>query len=221
MRSYFVDGLHFAFLFLLLAFMLAGFAGIPYGAVIPVHWNWKGEIDGTLPREWALLVPVAIGLLLWGVFLLMRRYKGNASVAASRYVLGAAITGTTGLLCLVEATIALVGMGTEVPVVRVAALAIAVFLIFVGNSLPKSQPNHWAGIRVRWTLDDARNWQLTHRFAGIAWILAGVGLGLVALLVSSAPILSVAVLAALLLPNLGAVGYSYWLTLRSARDTRA
>jgi immunity protein, SdpI family len=221
MRSFFVDGLHFAFVFLLLALTLVGFMGIPYGTVLPVHWNFQGQVDATLPREFGLLVVPMVAAFLIVLLWLFRRILPQTEIEAGKHIWQTAVTWVTGVLCAAQATVVLEGMGVAVPRERVVALVFAVFLILLGNVLPKSRPNHLAGIRVPWTLADEANWTATHRFAGPLFILAGVVLGLAGLLTHDVLWLRLCLLAALLVPAIAGVAYSYWFALRKARDTRA
>lgn len=44
----------------------------------------------------------------------------------------------------------------------------------IGNYLPKCRQNYTMGIKLPWTLNDAENWNRTHRLAGRLWILGGL-----------------------------------------------
>jgi|GEM_PF-2045961 len=50
--------------------------------------------------------------------------------------------------------------------------------IVIGNLMPKLKTNPWAGIRVKWTLEDPQIWYKTHRFAGRLWFAGGIPLAL-------------------------------------------
>ena len=54
-----------------------------------------------------------------------------------------------------------------------ATLIVGVLIIFSGNYLPKSRQNYTIGIRLPWTLSDENNWNKTHQFAGIVWVVCG------------------------------------------------
>lgn len=220
MRSLFVDGLHFAFMFILFALMLAGFMGVPYGTALPVHWNIQGQVDATMPREIGLLIAPVVGLVMIGALWLFRRLVGAAEVEAGRAIWGMAITGITGMLCVVQAVIVLAGMGVEVPMVRILVLVLAVLMILMGYVLPNSRPNRFAGIRLPWTLADEENWKETHRFTGAAFIVAGVVLGVSGLLLSQPVWLGAILVVVVLAPTAAGTAYSYWLARRKARDTR-
>ena len=40
--------------------------------------------------------------------------------------------------------------------------------------MPKCKQNYSIGIKVPWALESEDNWNKTHRFAGIIWVVGGV-----------------------------------------------
>ena len=53
-------------------------------------------------------------------------------------------------------------------------LLLALMFIFIGNYLPKCRRNHMMGIKIKWTLANEENWNMTHRFAGKVWFGCGI-----------------------------------------------
>jgi len=51
-----------------------------------------------------------------------------------------------------------------------------------GNYMYTMKPNSFTGIRNRWTLNNEKNWQKTHRFAGKLWFITGLLLAAICLL---------------------------------------
>lgn len=49
-----------------------------------------------------------------------------------------------------------------------------ILFIVIGNYLPKVKQNHTIGIKIRWTLKNEENWNVTHRFAGKLWFTGGI-----------------------------------------------
>ena len=118
----------------------------------------------------------ALGLvaLVWGIFFVVARYAGRDEVAAGRYVTGVVLTALTGLALVIAVATIAVGLGYPVDVVQALAFAFAVLLMVLGNAMPKSQPNSFAGIRLPTTLRDPANWQATHRLGGVLSIAGGL-----------------------------------------------
>ena len=81
----------------LAAAVVAGFILIPAGTSLPVHWNIAGEPDGYWPREWALLVPVGVTLLVWGIFAGVDRFARPEDREPGAYVASVALTALTAL----------------------------------------------------------------------------------------------------------------------------
>jgi uncharacterized membrane protein len=179
----FFTPLRLALVAALIATAIAGFVLVPPGLQLPVHWGITGEADGFLPRELALLLPVAIVALVWAIFLAVARFARPADVEAGRYVTGVSLTALTAIFLAIEVMLVLIGIGAPVNVLQVLAMALGVLLLVLGNAMPKSQPNSFAGIRMPTTLRDPANWQATHRLGGRLAIAGGLVLLVAAFLV--------------------------------------
>ena len=53
-------------------------------------------------------------------------------------------------------------------------------LVVVGNIMPRLRPNPIAGIRTRRTMSDPQLWARLHRTYGIAWLVAGIAVIVIA-----------------------------------------
>jgi uncharacterized membrane protein len=196
-----------ALLVALLATFTAGLVLVPAGTMLPVHWGVSGEADGFLPREWALLIPLLMVVLVWAIFYVVGRVAKPSDAAAGRHTAGVVITALTGLALVLEAATVLTGIGVAINMVQVLGLALGVLLVILGNAMPKSQPNSFAGLRLPTTLSDAANWQATHRLTGVLCIIAGLMLIAAALLLP-APTLVWWLLGCVFVPILIGVVYS-------------
>lgn len=163
-----------ALLVALVAVFVTGLVLVPAGTMLPVHWGPSGEADGFLPREWALLVPLLMVVFVWVIFYAVGRFARPSDAAAGRHTAGVVITALTGLALVIEAATVLIGIGVAVNMVQVLGLALGVLLVVLGNAMPKSQPNSFAGLRLPTTLNDPANWQATHRLTGLLCIIGGV-----------------------------------------------
>lgn len=197
--------------------LVAGFVLVPAGAILPVHWGPNGEADGFLPREAALLMPALMLGLVWAIFFVIGKFGSPKNVAGGRHGMEAALTVLTALALTLEAIIVLIGIGVDVNAVQIIALALGVLLIVLGNAMPKSQPNSFAGLRISTTLRDAGNWQATHRLAGMLFIAAGVVLLVAALLVPASGLVWW-LLACVFAPVVIGTGYSLAYARRSQRS---
>ncbi len=211
-----LDGSHLLVLLAIAAVSVIGFLVIPPGTSLPVHWNFTGDVDLYMSREPAMLMIPGIAALLAVMVLWMPRLAGREQFEAGRHVLGRVTTAITALLLAVQTGIVAIGAGISVDMVRIIAIGMALLLIIIGNALPKSQPNGFAGIRLPWTLRDPANWQATHRFAGRAFVAAGIALNICSVLFHDPRWLIGLVLAAYVLPVAGATLYSFRQSRRPA-----
>jgi uncharacterized membrane protein len=199
-RKPLVTRFHLLVFVVLAAIAVVAFYKIPAGVDLPVHWGFDGKPDEVWPRVPALLVFPGLGVVLIGLFAAIGRLAAPAQLDPGRYILEAALTGVLGLFCAIEFAMILLGIGSDIDMIRVIAFAVAVLLVLIGSALPRSQPNAYAGIRLPWTLHDADAWRAAHRLAGVLYLIAGVALGVLAWLRPEPPELLPGMLAAVLLP---------------------
>lgn len=204
---------------LLLAAAMAGFAlwiaaNLESGAQLPIHWNVAGEIDGYAPALLALLFPAGASLLLSFVFAsvpflepLQNRLEASAGVTRVVWI------GSMLLMTCIQLMIAAPAFGWS-PSSNFFSLGVGALLLAIGNSLPKSRPGFFVGIRTPWTLVDTDNWIATHRLGGKLMMSAG-GLTMLAPFIPVSPNLKavtigVAIGASALIP----IVYSWWIWRR-------
>lgn len=199
---------------LLVVTTVAGFALIPSGTVLPIHWGLMGEADGFLPREGALLVLPTIAVLTVALLVAVQHFAGEARRYAARFAIAATIPALLFLSAAIQVAIVLIGTGHEINMVRVVVIGVGLIFVVLGNVMPKTQPNWVAGIRLPWTLADATNWQATHRLAGLLMMLGGAAIVVAALATSHAPTLLAVTIVGALGPMVVASIYSYQLAHR-------
>lgn len=199
----------------LAAATIAGYLMVPPETLMPVHWGPDGAADGFLPRNLALLMPPAILAILWLIFAIVLPLGGE--VDRARQGLRAAFAGIAMLMAAIQIATIAIALGYPVDMIRVIAFCIGLMFIGLGNIMPKSQPNSYAGFRLRWTLESPANWVATNRFAGMLMMLGGAVLALAALLVSHPLWLLAVIVLCLAVPSLAGIAYSY----RFARREKA
>ena len=201
-RKQIVTRFHLFLFGVLVAITATAFVKIHADVGLPVHWGFDGKPDRVWPRNEALLLFPLVGLVLTVLFAAIGQFAPVEQIEPGRYIAEAMLTGLLGLLCALQFGLLLIGVGSDIDMVRIIAFAMAVLLILLGMALPNSQPNAYAGIRLPWTLRDPKNWAAAHRVTGILFIVAGVGLGLVAWLQPDPADMLSAIGAAIALPLL-------------------
>lgn len=191
----------------LAAATVVGYLTVPPETLMPVHWGPDGAADAFWPRNLALLMPPAILAALGLVFALVLSRGGEGDRA--RQGLRAAFAGIAVLMAAIQIATIAIALGYPVDMVRVIAFCLGILFIGLGNVMPKSQPNSYAGFRLRWTLESPANWIATNRFAGLLMMIGGVILALAALFVAHPLWLLAAIVLCTAGPCLAGIVYSY------------
>ncbi|MDN5925130.1 MAG: SdpI family protein [Xanthomonadales bacterium] len=144
-------------------------------AQVPTHWNLQGQVNGWMPRFWAVamwpLLIAALALLTWLLPVISPR-KFEIKPFVGIYNIVMLVVQAFVLVLGVSVLLAAAGHALDVPLV--ATLATAVLLMVLGNYLGKLRKNFFIGIRTPWTLASDAVWERTHRFAGVLYMAVGV-----------------------------------------------
>ena len=177
-------------------------------AQVATHFNLQGEPNGWSSRLMAVALVPVIGIFMAFMFTFLPRIdpkKANYAKFGTTWwtVANAALI----LLALVHVAVLGKAMGWAVDISRIVGLGVGGMFILIGNLMTRIRPNWFMGIRTPWTLSSDTVWRKTHRFGGVAFVIAGVCIAATGLLGSRWALyaaIGMAVVAAL-----GSVVYSY------------
>ena len=196
---------------LLVVALAAGFSVWAYPqlpAQVATHFDLHGQANGWSSRLAAALFVPALGIVLALVFTVLPhidpRGANYAKFGPTYWTIANAV------LVLVAALQVLVlgkALGWDVNMTRVASLGVGGLLVVLGNLMTRIRPNWFVGIRTPWTLSSDTVWRRTHRFGGIAFMIAGLCVAFTALLASSWALVGAIGVAGA--AALGSVVYSY------------
>jgi uncharacterized membrane protein len=139
------------------------------------HWNAAGELNGTMPKFWGLLL---IPLLLFGfcaLFTVLPRIdplRENYQKFKDYYEGFVLIFAV--FFFIVQLQIILWGLGIPISPNLVMPVLIGGLFIYIGFLLEHAEPNWFVGIRTPWTLSSASVWKKTHALGGKLFKMAGV-----------------------------------------------
>ena len=172
---------------------------------MPTHWNAAGEVDSWSSKPFAVFGLPALMLVIHWVCVLGTQAdpkKDNHSTKILHLVLWICPV----LSIFLHAVTYAAALGKEVRMEMIMPILIGVVLTVVGNYLPKCKQNYTIGIKIPWTLNNEENWNKTHRFAGILWVICGLAIMLTGFIGSGLLFLPIS-----LLMVLAPVIYSYLL----------
>lgn len=194
--------------------------------IVPTHWDAAGNVDGWSGRMATLgLDLLPLGLLVLFYALPKIDPRGKAYERMGSFYTGVVTLFTVFLICMTwttELTVFGIIPQNESPIGIFTGVTVGIGLMLLGNYLPKVKRNYSFGCKTPWALDNDQNWRLTHRFGGVAMVLAGlvtVVSGLLSHQMGGAAV--VLLLAAVIGSSLATIAYSYLVFRNGNKPLRA
>ena len=140
---------------------------------IAIHWGTSGNPDTYVPKYIAAFgLPILLTLV--SIFSKVWLFNDPKRADTSK-IMQMIMLWIIPVISLVIVPVTLyIAMGVMIPITMIVPLIVGIIFIVCGNYLPKNRQNYTIGYKIPWTLNDADNWNKTHRIAGILWILSGV-----------------------------------------------
>ena len=139
---------------------------------MPVHWNAQGEADGYSNKTFAVVIMpvILLAVHLLCLFITSADPK-NKNIEKKPFFLVVSIIPILSLA--VGGCTYATALGHKIDISVVMPLIMGGLFVVIGNYLPKCRQNYTIGIKIPWTLSSEENWNKTHRFAGIVWVIGG------------------------------------------------
>jgi len=139
------------------------------------HWNAAGDLNGTMPKFWGLIL---IPLLMYGFCALLvvlpriDPLRNNYQKFQDYYE--GFILVFAAFLFFIQLQIILWGLGIHIGPNLIMPLMIGILFIYIGFLIGHAEPNWFVGIRTPWTLSSDSVWKKTHQRGATLFKLAGV-----------------------------------------------
>lgn len=175
---------------------------------VVVQWNLEGNPNRFAPRAVAAFgLPIFFFVINIGSKLFLYHDPKRENISKTMKVIAEWLVPF--LAITITPLILFMAMGITIPLPMIALVFVGIVLIVCGNYLPKSRQNYVVGIRLPWTLNNADNWNKTHRMAGYVYIFCGIALIIVSFIPFAKSILLTVVLLIIALLITMPILYSY------------
>ena len=138
---------------------------------IPIHFHITGDVDGYGPKIIVLLISPIVLLIQWAAAI-EAQIRSKSEDIKDKYIAGMSWT-----LSAVAVALGVVmyncAIGNLVTVQRLAPIIVGITFVVMGNLMPKQKKSRFAGLRIKWTLNNPDNWMKTHRFFGKLSVITG------------------------------------------------
>ncbi len=155
---------------------LVGFAiGVGFlPAQVPIHFD-AAMVADAVGSPWVYLaLPGAAALISAGLWASLVQKKNRAVTAGLLSALGAVFATIGWVFFALVSSGVKVGEKTDFPLMLVIVLPLSLLIAWLGNYLPRIEPNRVIGIRTGATLGSEEVWRKTHRLGGYLFFAAGL-----------------------------------------------
>jgi len=160
---------------LMFAISLWAWPQVPADAQVPTHWNAAGQADDFGPKWLGLLLLPLVCVGVVALFSLIRYIDPKrANIERSATAFQATLYGVLIFMLALHGAAILNIVGYTFNLGYVAAPAVGLMFIIMGNYMGKIRRNYMFGVRTPWTLASELSWNKTHRLAGKLFVIAGV-----------------------------------------------
>jgi len=147
---------------------------LPVDAQIPVHWNFQGEVDRTMPKDLAVIMtPILASVLLILFFIIPKIEPRRENLTKSAKVWNITWPSLMVFMLFLHMGLMLHAMGVEISFPHYSMFLTGFLFVIMGNYLGKVRSNFMFGIRTPWTLSSELSWNKTHRLMGKLFVFYG------------------------------------------------
>jgi len=157
---------------------------------VAVHFNINGNPDRFSAKNEMWIYIGIITILAIAVYVLLPlsykidRMKKAAENKSRLQRLAFAIAVFISLVACIIINSVQKGDGVRLNIKLIFGI-IGLLWCICGNYMYNIKPNHFAGFRTRWTLNNEENWRKTHRLGGMLWFVGGLLVTIASLLTST------------------------------------
>lgn len=166
--------------------VVAFFIGLPFvylgsiyeslPAIIPTHFNYKGEADGTGEKSTLIVVSIFMSSVSIFTYLIVKNAnkidpkKTSQSPELLQKIAYMIIVFLSAILLVIIQSAKTGSMKSNQFLMPLIGLLFA----GLGNFMHSIKPNYFIGLRLPWTLEDPENWRKTHQIGSKLWMLGGI-----------------------------------------------
>ncbi|GAB4453412.1 MAG: hypothetical protein OHK0029_06180 [Armatimonadaceae bacterium] len=143
-------------------------------ALVPCHWNIRGEVDGWMPKQKAVIFgPGIVAALTMFLAVAPRLSPKPFAVENFRQTFNLVFVLVGGMIAYLHLIMLRAALVPDMDSGRTVVGGIMAFFALIANQLGRVRRNLWVGVRTPWTLASDAVWVATHRFAARLWTISG------------------------------------------------
>lgn len=139
------------------------------------HWNAQGEVDGHMPKFWALFLMPIVSVVMFILFVFLPRIDPlKKNIEKFRKYFDLFILLIILFLFYIYLLTLLWSFDYRFDMAQMMSPALGVLFYYIGILLKHAERNWFIGIRTPWTLSSDDVWKKTHELGGKLFKAAGL-----------------------------------------------
>ena len=160
--------------FVLLPFIYLAYLWNSLPEKVPMHWNYKGEIDDWGTKYSLLGLIFLLPVLTYVLMLVIPKINPKKRIelmGGNYYQIKFVLVGFMSVLAIY-----IIHSSNSQTLSSPSIVLVLIGLLFMalGNYFKVIKQNYFLGIKTPWTLESEEVWKLTHILAGKLWIVGGL-----------------------------------------------
>lgn len=160
--------------FVLLPFIYLAYLWNSLPEKVPMHWNYKGEIDDWGTKYSLLGLIFLLPVLTYVLMLVIPKIDPKKRIelmGGKYYQIKFVLVGFMSVLAIY-----IIHSSNSQTLSSPSIVLVLIGLLFMalGNYFKVIKQNYFLGIKTPWTLESEEVWKLTHILAGKLWIVGGL-----------------------------------------------
>ena len=144
--------------------------------IVPIHWNYKGEIDDWGNKSSLIFITFLLSGLTYILFTVIPFIDPKKRIQT----MGNKYHNLKFLMVLFMSALAvfIIYSAKEQSITNPSFIYLAIGLLFMllGNYMKIIKANYFIGIRTPWTLEYESIWKSTHKLASKIWFVGGLAI---------------------------------------------
>lgn len=141
---------------------------------VPVHWNFKGEVDRFGGKTELLVICFTLPVLTYFIFLALPKIDPKNKLQKMGKKLDTIKFIMTALMSVLALIIIYATKNQSFNSINYITLLLGILYFILGNYFKTLKPNYFIGIKTPWTLESEFVWKKTHQLAGKLWFVGGI-----------------------------------------------
>jgi uncharacterized membrane protein len=160
--------------FVLLPFIYLAYLWNSLPEKVPMHWNYKGEIDDWGTKYSLLGLIFLLPVLTYVLMLVIPKinHKKRIELMGGKYYQIKFVL--VGFMSVLAIYIIHSSNSQTLSSPSIVLVLIGLLFMALGNYFKVIKQNYFLGIKTPWTLESEEVWKLTHILAGKLWIVGGL-----------------------------------------------